>query len=326
LRLTVLLTAALVTLAPLTALAEEDVAAASAAFSEAQRAQLRGDYSRAAEFFELADQSAPSPAALRSAIRNRETAGQDARAATLALRALERYPDDRETKEVADGALSRLAPKLVRVKVTCNEPCRITVDGGLAVSDPVQSHELFVTPGAHAIEGRWSGRPVASRPLEGTAGGSFELALEAPPAPPPGAEGAPTSPAPAQTSAPPAPAAQGSVHLVPIDVPPPTSRSGLSPAVFWAGTGLTVVSGALLTWSGLDTLDKRNEYEENPTQDRYDDGTKLELRTNVLAATTAVLGVSTILIGAFATDWSGEGPSAQVSKDSVALSYGGRFP
>jgi hypothetical protein len=325
LRPNVLLLAALVALAPLTALAEEDVAAASAAFSEAQRAQLRGDYSRAAEFFELADQSAPSPAALRSAIRNRETAGQDVRAATLALRALERYPSDRETRELAEGTLSRLAPKLAKVKVTCSEPCRLTVDGGLVTTEPVPSREFFVAPGTHSVEGRWSGRPTAARTVEGVAGGTLEVTLEAPPAPPPGAEPPIAAPAPTQSSAPP-PTTTSQVSFTPLDVPPPTTRGGLSPAVFWTGTGLTVISGAILTWSGLDTLEKRDEYEKSPTQDAYDDGTKLELRTNVLAATTAVLGVSTILIGAFATDWGGEGPSAQVSKDSVAFSYGGRFP
>jgi hypothetical protein len=325
LRPNVLLLAALVTLTPLAAFAEEDVAAASAAFSEAQRAQLRGDYSRAAEFFELADQSAPSPAALRSAIRNRETAGQDVRAATLALRALERYPSDRETKELAEGTLSRLAPKLAKVKVTCSEPCRLTVDGGIVAVDPVANREFFVAAGPHSIEGRWSGRPAVSRTVEGTPGGLIEVALEAPPPPPPGAE--PPATAPTQTSAPSATEpTRSSLTLAPLDTPPPASRSGLSPAVFWTGTGLTVVSGALLTWSGLDTLQKRDDYEKNPTQDAYDDGTKLELRTNVLAATTGVLGLSTILIGAFATDWGGGSPSAQVSKDSVAISYGGRFP
>jgi hypothetical protein len=326
LRPNVLLLAALVTLTPLAAIAEEDVAAASAAFSEAQRAQLRGDHSRAAEFFELADQSAPSPAALRSAIRNRETAGQDVRAATLALRALERYPNDRETKELADGTLGRLAPKLAKVKVTCSEPCRLTVDGGIVAVDPVPSREFFVAAGPHAIEGRWSGRPAVSRTVEGTPGSLVEVALEAPPPPPPGTE-PPAAPAPTQTSAASsAEPARSSLTLAPLDTAPQASGSGLSPAVFWTATGLTVVSGALLTWSGLDTLQKREDYEKNPTQDAYDDGTKLELRTNVLAATTGVLGISTILIGAFATDWGGQGPSAQVSKDSVAFSYGGRFP
>ncbi len=322
----VLLLAALVTLAPLSAFAEEDVAAASAAFSEAQRAQLRGDYSRAAEFFELADQSAPSPAALRSAIRNRETAGQDARAATLALRALDRYPDDRETKELAESTLTRLAPKLAKVKVTCNEACRLIVDGGLVATTPVQTREFFVAAGAHTIEGRWSGRPGVSRAVEGTPGSLIEVTFEAPPPPPPRAEAPPTAPASPQTSTPRAPESQRSLTFAPLDTPPKASSSGLSPAVFWTGTGLTVVSGALLAWSGLDTLEKRDAYEKNPTQDAYDDGTKLELRTNVLAATTGVLGISTILIGAFATDWGGEGASAQVSKDSVAFSYGGRFP
>jgi hypothetical protein len=326
LRPNVLLLAALVTLTPLTAFAEEDVAAASAAFSEAQRAQLRGDYSRAAEFFELADQSAPSPAALRSAIRNRDTAGQHVRAATLALRALERYPDDRETREVAEGVLSRLSPKLSKVKVTCSEPCRITADGAVVAADPVSSREFFVAPGTHTVEGRFSDRPTVSRSFEGTAGSSVEVDFEAPPPLPPEPAPSPAAPTSTQTSAPPANAVQTGTSTAPLDSPPPSTSSGLSPAVFWVGTGLTVVSGAFLTWSGLDTLKKRDAYEENPTKDGYDEGVKLELRTNVLAATTAVLGVSTILIGAFATDWGGEGASAQVSKNGVAFSYGGRFP
>lgn len=319
-----MLLAAAFILAPLAAHAEEDVAAASAAFSEAQRAQLRGDYSRAAEFFELADQSAPSPAALRSAIRNREAAGQEVRAATLALRALERYPNDRETRELAEGTLSKLTPKLTKVKVTCDEPCQLIVDGGLVTSAPVKEQDFFVTPGAHALEGRWSGRPALTRSLQGAAGDTLEVALEAPPAPPPEPEPV-TLPATAATSQ--GPTTESSVTLTPLEAPPPYSRSGLSPAVFWTGVVLTAASGAALTWSGLDTLEKRDAYVANPTRERYDEGTKLELRTNVLAATTAVLGVSTILIGAFATDWGGEeGPSAHVSSHGVSLAYSGRFP
>jgi tungstate transport system substrate-binding protein len=44
-----------------------------------------GDYARAAELFELADRAAPSPAALRSALRNHQAAGRTARAASLAF-------------------------------------------------------------------------------------------------------------------------------------------------------------------------------------------------------------------------------------------------
>jgi len=96
--------------------------------------------------------------------------------------------------------------------------------------------------------------------------------------------------------------------------------------VFWVGTGLTVVAGGFLTWSGLDTLKARDKFEEDPSQQGYDDGVKLERRTNILAGATAVLGVTTIAIGLFATDWGGGEASAQISGNSLAFSYRGSLP
>jgi hypothetical protein len=303
------------TLSPLAALAEEDVAAASAAFAEAQRAQLRGDYSRAAEFFEVAYQSAPSPAALRSAIRNREMSGQIVRAATLSLRALERYPTDAETRQVAENVLANSTARLTRVRVRCNEPCRVTADGGLVSDQPSDTVEFFVTTGPHTIEAQWSGRPSVSRPVEGTPGAilSFELT-------------APAAVAPAEPPAAAAPAVAVNGPLAPAPAPVEKERSGgLPPAVFWVGAGLTVIAGGVLTWSGLDTLSKRDDYEAAPTREGYDDGVELEKRTNILAAVTGGLGISTLAIGLFATDWGG---SAAVSAmpGGVAFSVGGKLP
>jgi hypothetical protein len=303
------------TLSPLAALAEEDVAAASAAFAEAQRAQLRGDYSRAAEFFEVAYQSAPSPAALRSAIRNREMSGQIVRAATLSLRALERYPTDAETRQVAENVLANSTARLARVRVRCSEPCRITSDGGLVSDQPSDTVEFFVTTGPHTIEAQWSGRPSVSRPVEGTPGAILSFELTAP------AAVAPAEPEPAAE-----PAVAVSGPLAPAPAPVEKERSGgLSPAVFWVGAGLTVIAGGVLTWSGLDTLSKRDDYEDAPTREGYDDGVELEKRTNILAAVTGGLGISTLAIGLFATDWGG---SAAVSAmpGGVAFSVGGKLP
>lgn len=315
----------LVCLSPLTAFAQEDVQAASAAFAEAQRAQLRGDFPRAAELFEIADQAAPSPAALRSAIRNREAAGQDVRAATLSLRAISRYGDDRETRKFAEQTVERLASHLMRVRVTCDQPCSLSVDGGSVAPGSALVTEFFVGDGPHMIEARWPGRESAQRSLDAVLGQSATIDLvagarkETPPAPPP------TTTQPVGTLTPEAqPTAAGTPpprDYAPTDAP---SR-GLSPAFFWAGTGLTLVAGGLLTWSGLDTLRARDDYKKNPTREDYDNGVSLQRRTNILAGATAALGVITIGVGAFATDWGGHA-SASVGPNSFALTYGGSLP
>lgn len=299
--------------------------AASAAFAEAQRAQLRGDFPRAAELFEIADQAAPSPAALRSAIRNREAAGQDVRAATLSLRAINRYGDDRETRKFAEQTVERLAPHLMRVRVTCDQPCSLSVDGGVVGSGSALVTEFFVGDGPHMLEARWPGRESATRSLDAVLGQSATIDLAAGPR----KEAAPTPPP--TTTQPPGALAldtQPSTGGMPpsrdvgfADAP----RRGLSPAYFWAGTGLTLVAGGLLTWSGLDTLRARDDYEKAPTRKDYEHGLSLQRRTNILAGATAALGVITIGVGAFATDWGGEA-SAKVGPNSFALTYGGSLP
>jgi hypothetical protein len=115
---------------------ESDVQAAAAAFGEAQRAQLRGDFAQAADLFEIADRAAPSPAALRSTIRNHRAAGQSARAATLSAEASTRYPDDAETSALATETLTALAPSLGHVSLRCASECTVTLDGRALESIP----------------------------------------------------------------------------------------------------------------------------------------------------------------------------------------------
>lgn len=308
-------------LSPLAAFAQEDVAAASAAFAEAQRAQLRGDYSRAAELFEVAYQSAPSPAALRSAIRNRDMSGQTVRAATLALRALEKYPSDQETRQLAEGVLANSTSRLARVRVRCSEPCLIVTDGGLVSERPSENLEFFVSSGQHTLEAQWRGRPSVTRPIDAAPGAILSFDLTAPPVPAP-AEAKPKPATPNDSVVLGGPA----VPPPPADRPPANSSRGLPPAVFWVGTGLTVIAGGVLTWSGLDTLSKRDEYEKDPTRERYDDGVELERRTNILAAVTGGLGISTLAIGLFATDWGGEASVSAMPSGGVAFSVRGKLP
>jgi hypothetical protein len=306
---------------PALALAQEDVQAASAAFAEAQRAQLRGDFPRAAELFEIADQAAASPGALRSAIRNREAAGQEARAASLALRAISRYPDDRETRTFADSALERLGPRLVRVRVTCDVSCAVTVDGGTVGPNAAATTEFFVADGPHTLEARWSNRDAVTRQVSGNPGQTVVVEIQAPPQR-------------AQTTTPPSESLSPTPVVSSADASSPTtdqgassekSGGGLPPAVFWVGTGLTVVAAGVLTWSGLDTLSANDDYKQAPTREGYEDGVDRQRRTNILAGVTAGLGAITLGIGLFATDWGGQA-SASVGPDHVAFSFKGSLP
>jgi hypothetical protein len=154
-----------------------DVNAAAAAFQEGQRLQLAREYARAAEFFEIADQAAPSPAALRSAIRSRQAAGQATRAATLSLRARDRDVADPQSAQLAAAVLAEATARLTRVHVTCSPACVVTVDRLAVGGAAAESHDFFVEPGARALETRWVGRGTRARALDCAAGRSVELSL-----------------------------------------------------------------------------------------------------------------------------------------------------
>lgn len=273
-----------------------DVLAASNAFAEGQRAQLRGDHARAADLFELANATAPSAAALRSAMRNHRAAGHAAQAASDALEALSRYGEDGATVQLANGLLAELAPGLTRLTLECAPDCTITLDGRALGSAAFSRRELFVEPGSHTVRAAWPEHAPAEQRFDAVAGQAQTVHLDRPaalaePTPPP----APL-PAPAPVVEPPAPPP-------PAPAPPPRRRAGLPPVYFWAATGLTAVATGLAVWSGMDTLSARDEYVKAPTRARYDDGVTLELRTNALFVTSAVVGVATVALGLFFTDW-----------------------
>ena len=98
--------------------------------------------------------------------------------------------------------------------------------------------------------------------------------------------------------------------------------------MFWVGAGLTAVAGGVLVWSGLDTLSARDDYEDNPTRDGYEDGVDREKRTNILIGATTVLGLATIGIGLFATDWKGSSSHAELrlGPARAELSWSGELP
>ena len=276
--------------------ADQDVNAAARAYQQGQAAQLAGDYARAAELFELAYAASPAAPAIRSAIRNRREAGQNARAATLAVEALQRFAADGPTRELAQEVLDSLQPTLGRLAVTCDAPCGVTLGGRATSTREETRHELFVDPGDHQIDATFGGRSAGAQPLSIEAGQSTELSFSAPPAEP--------EPEPQAVEPEPEPDA-----ITPPDPPPPVEPEpepeGMEPAVFYTGLAATAALGAVTIWSLTDTLDARDRYEADPTRERYDSGIDKQRRMYTLTALTAATGVATLLIGIFATDFGG---------------------
>lgn len=309
---------------------EPDVRAAARAFEEGQRAQLAGEYERAANLFEVAHRAAPAPAALRAAIRNYRAAGALARAATLSLEAISRYATDSATRALAQEVLSENEDGLARIRVRCALSCGVSVDGALVSLQSVREMELFVSPGARTLRADFDGGGQATATVDVAAGEvrTVELDLPAPTgaAEPPTEEPATADPATGAGSADPTtvePAtaepeagasSRGAFRREPRRLARP-SRRGWPPAVTYVGVGVTAVLGAALVWSVASLLDTSESYQANPTRELYERGQDKIRRTGLLGAATGLAALGTLLIAVLATDWRDDGPSSARSSD-----------
>ena len=291
----------------------EQIKAAAAEFDQGRQAFRAKNYAEAAEHFEAADRHAPSAKTLELAIRSRAQAGQLDRAATLAALGLARNPDDPGIKDAAGPVLKRAKTELYRVDVHCNTPCDLVVGTKLVYGKASTEKTVYVKPGGYELRAGWSGGRNASHKVTATAGGQTEVSFKEPPKPPP-------------TKTKGIPAGGGvSGGTGPGDQGVTTKHGGLSPLVFWIGTGLTVAAGGVTIWSGIDTTNNpgadavRNACQSGASncQTLYNDGRSRQTRTNILAGVTAGLGVVTIVVGAFATDWSGGPPEKDTKKKAA---------
>lgn len=271
--------------------ADDNQAAAANAYSRAQKALLSNDYDQAAELFELADSLSPTPQALRSAASARKAAGQLATAAARAEELRSRYPDDPDSKKLADDILDEAKQKLARHEVTCKpDACQLLVDGSVVTAAAKEQHFVYLKPGDHEVAAVFGTRRAAPQKVKSVAGASSTLAFEAPAAAESPKSDEPI--APASTSA-------------DVTADSGTPSRGLSPWIFGTAAGVTVVLAGVATWSGLDTLSARDEYDKHRTQDGYEDGQSKERRTNILFAATGVAAAATITL-AFFTDFGGK--------------------
>ena len=303
----------------------DDVAGAAKAFSQAQEAMLSGDIARAADLYELADELSPSAPALRNATRARYAAGHLAMAATNAATLLRRYPSDKESREIADAILAKLAPQLAQLDVTCSMPCTLLLDGKVVVSVPGEQHSLFSQPGGRSITAVFEDGRKTTNQITAPANHTTTMRLEPKPVP--------VTPAAKPT------ASTGEASR-PTDseirAPHQTSRSSHGLSRWWViGGGVTTLGlGVATTLSGLSTLSTRDQIRDAVTagnnasaQMLYDSGRDQQTRTNVLLGATIASGVVTGALAVF-TDWAGRSErdlALLPSRDGAALVYRSAF-
>lgn len=289
------------------------VRAAAEAFDRGREAYKAEEYVEAAEQFEKADNSAPSSAALELAIRARDKAGEIDRAATLLALALKRHPGESNLLKLATDLDRRVKADLFMLTANCDTPCDLTVGGKIVHGPPDTQRTLFVHPGTIVIRAGWADNRSDSKQVDAEKGGQGEVSFVTPPTPAGEAmakEAVPVAPPPVDPAA---TKDEGAVK----------KSGGWPPAIFFVGAGLTAVVGGITIWSGVDTVnnpgaDKVKEEcgDQGESCALYQEGLSKQRRTNILLGVTAGVGVATILIGVFATDFSGgkSAPPAEAAK------------
>ena len=290
---------------------------AAAAYEEAQRAALRGEHGRAGQLFEMAYRSAPSGAALRSAIRSYHAAGQRTRAARLAFHAVTVHRDDAPTVALAGEVLAELAPALGRIDLECTPACTVSLEDGVVDTEARFALSFFVAPGTHEARISWEGRGTVDRVIDVDAGEAISLEVEAPDPP---ASVSPPTPSVAAESL--------EESSKPIPTTNVTQDRTLSP-VLWVGLGVTVALAGVTTWSVIDNVRDDADYRDAPTPSAQESGRREVRRTWILgaagAASLAATLIGGLVLGARSERDDAPRAGVMISPDGAHLSVDGRF-
>jgi hypothetical protein len=92
----------------------------------------------------------------------------------------------------------------------------------------------------------------------------------------------------------------------------PPSDGGISPWWVAGGAAVTLAFAGVSAWSGVDALERHEDWKRDPTPANLDDGRAAQTRTNALVGVTAAFGVTTAVLAALA-DWNGAEPEANAS-------------
>jgi hypothetical protein len=275
---------------------DDDVPKAAKAYRQAQQAELSEEFALASDLYELADQLAPSPEALRGAVRMALAAERWAVAAENAVALERRYPDDKKSAELAEQTLARTRPLLNEVAIDCGGvECTVLVDGKSARLEPHAKHVVFVTAGEHRLAGGYPSGTSQEVTIAAQAGGTSNIVF----APPVVTRS--DTPAPANAAS---TSESDTAPRVDRDEPRPRkSRQRLSPWFFGVGTVATLGLAAGTTVSALQAQKAGKEFDDGGrTRPLYDKANSLEIQTNVLFGVTAAVGITTIVFAIF-TDW-----------------------
>jgi hypothetical protein len=284
--------------------------AAAEAYDRGTTAYVDQAYEEAANWFETAHRMAPAAPALMQAIRAHEKGENFPRAATLALELQTSYREDNGAVEFSNEIIGKYTATLVKVEVSCDEDCKLDVDGKLE-----EYMKFFVeADDEHTVTATFETGSKALK-VQGSAGETKDLTIAAPPPPP----------------------------IKPVSITSSTSASSdrdsgrkpLPPLVTWIGLGLTVALGGVTVASGVHALNGVPAYKDAvsaaepclamPVSTRdpacnsriedannlLEDGKSRELRTNILIGATALAAVGTGVIAFLLTDWSGDSEKAQ---------------
>jgi len=290
--------------------------AAAEAYDRGTAAYLEGAYAEAGQWFETAHRMAPAAPALMQAIRAHEHNDNHARAATLALELSRSYRDDKAASDFAAGVLAKDASTLLRVDVSCDEDCKLDLDGKLQ-----EYLSFFAAPGtAHQLTATFeTGSKHAS--VQGAAGETRSLEFQAPPPPP----------------TPPITEARGTASGEASE----GSHPPLAPVYTWIGLGVTGALGVATIILGVNANSGVPDYkkaaadstncmkmagvdctaQQNRARILLADGQSRELRTNVLIGVTAFAAVGTGVIALFLTDWSGKPEEAKAPSERASASF-----
>lgn len=274
--------------------AADPVVEARADYDAAAAAYDRADYATAAIRFARADERVPNPRALRLAM----AAALLASDAGLAMNLVERS-DERARGKAHDPAVTELTRKLRRrfepaagrIRVSCpvGAECRPSVDG-----DSVDAARArWFTAGQHVVTlETGAGAAPMTRKVMVRAGETLEVAFAGP-----SAESTATV-------------------VVPRLVPPATTRddartpapgrTGLSPAVFWAGIAATGIAAGTSTILTTVVANRHDDFVARPSAETAEAGTAAQTRARVAWTVTGAFAITTVVL-AVLTDFGGRG-------------------
>jgi hypothetical protein len=264
----------------------DPLSAAEAAYDAATQAHAAGDFARAARLFATADELAPNPVALETALQEALRAELPALAMELVRRSARETSVSPSLAEAVALARDRYVSRVGFLEVRCGG-CAVTLDDA-----PVApGRALVVETGARRVKIDAGGR-VEQKIVEVAAGQTVVVEPTPDPTPP-----RPARPA---TRAPDEPRRElEGIH-------PAWITMGLVGTAGFGGATIALYVDALSIEDELET--KRRNHDTQGADELIARGKDAELRTYVVGGLCAGSALATAAVAVFAIDWNGADP------------------